>query len=213
MAEEWQLIVQRRMEGFHDLNMKAVKGQVCFAGSSLMEQFPIEEFVNELSGEKPIVYNRGLGGYTTIDMLKVVDVCVTELKPSKLFINIGTNDLSHPDWSLEEIMDRYEEIINIIERDVPGIKIYFMAYYPGNIEAAADYMKDVLAIRNNDKIAEANKLVEKLAAKHGQRYIDVNDPLKDEYGRLKAEYSQEGLHIKPEGYRAIFDEVLKYVME
>lgn len=59
----------------------------------------------------------------------------------------------------------------------------------------------------------ANELVAQLAAKHGQRYINVNAPLMDEQGRLKAEYTIEGMHIKPEGYRAIFDDVMAYVKE
>ena len=36
---------------------------------------------------------------------------------------------------------------------------------------------------------------------------------KDENGNLKAEYTIEGMHIKPEGYRAIFADVMRYVRE
>lgn len=86
-----------------------------------------------------------------------------------------------------------------------------MAYYPVNYEAAAENMKECIKIRNNEKLALANKEVEKLAAKHGQHYIDINDGLKDEQGRLKAEYTIEGLHINETGYRAIFPELLKYI--
>ena len=68
-------------------------------------------------------------------------------------------------------------------------------------------------IRTNEKIRSANELVAKIAAKHNQKYIDVNTALTDDQGRLKAEYTIEGMHIKPEGYRAIFDEVMKYVVE
>ena len=74
-------------------------------------------------------------------------------------------------------------------------------------------MKPGLLIRTNEKIKAANEQVKKLAEKHGQRYIDVNAPLTDGQGRLKAEYTIEGMHIKPEGYRAIFDDVMKYVNE
>ena len=70
-----------------------------------------------------------------------------------------------------------------------------------------------LLIRTNEKINRANESVEQLAARHGQRYINVNAPLMDEQGRLKAEYTIEGMHIKPEGYRAIFEDVMAYVIE
>ena len=47
--------------------------------------------------------------------------------------------------------------------------------------------------------------------RQGQHYIDINDGLKDEQGRLKAEYTIEGLHINEQGYRAVFDDFLKYL--
>ena len=88
-----------------------------------------------------------------------------------------------------------------------------MAYYPVNYEAAAEEMKECLKIRTNEKINAANIEVEKLAAKHHQRYIDINRNLKDELGRLKAEYTIEGMHINEDGYRAIYDDIMKYVKE
>ncbi|MGN0379955.1 MAG: lysophospholipase, partial [Butyrivibrio sp.] len=91
--------------------------------------------------------------------------------------------------------------------------IYMMAYYPVNYEAATEEMKPCILIRSNEKINEANKLVEQIARKHGQKFINVNAPLMDNSGRLKAEYTIEGIHIKPEGYRAIFEDVMKYVNE
>ena len=74
-------------------------------------------------------------------------------------------------------------------------------------------MKPCLRIRTNERIAQANQEVEKLARRHGLRYIDLNGPLRDERGRLKAEYTIEGMHIRPEGYRAIFPEFMAYVRE
>ena len=214
MAKEaWRLEKEKMVEGFRARNQLCEKGQIVFAGSSLMEMFPVEEWAGELGEGAPKLYNRGVGGYRTDDMLPIVDLCVTDLLPRKVFINIGTNDLSDPDLPMETMIQRYDEILTRIEAAVPGVRIYLMAYYPINYEAAADFMKPGLLIRTNEKIAAANVLVEQLAKKHGQRYIDVNDPLKDDLGRLKAEYTIEGMHIKPEGYRAIFPAIVKYIME
>ena len=74
-------------------------------------------------------------------------------------------------------------------------------------------MKPCLLVRTNQKIDKANEEVQKLAEKHHATYIDINDPLKDENGNLKAEYTIEGMHIKEEGYRAIFPEFIRYAME
>lgn len=211
--ETWRLEKEQMVKDFHVWNKDAIKGQTVFTGSSLMEMFPIEKWVKELGPNAPIVYNRGVGGYRTTDLLPILDACVFELKPRKVFINIGTNDLSDDNIPLETVMSNYDRIISQIEEKLPGVIIYMMAYYPVNYEAATDEMKPCLLIRTNEKINRANKLVAQLAAKHGQKYINVNAPLMDEQGRLKAQYTIEGMHIKPEGYRAIFKDILAYVME
>lgn len=201
-----------KLERYREANRTARRGQIVFAGSSLMEQFPVEKLLRE-RGIDLTVYNRGIGGYVTREMLDNLDVCVTDLQPRRVFINIGTNDLSDPSITLEELMARYDEIITTIEQRVPGVQIVMMAYYPINYDAAADFMKPGLLIRTNEKINAANVLVEQLARKHGQKYIDVNRALKDGQGRLKAEYTIEGMHIKEEGYRAIMDDLIPYVIE
>lgn len=211
--EAWRIEKEKLVEQYRESNRDAVRGEIVFTGSSLMEMFPIEQWVKELGEDAPIVYNRGVGGYKTTDLLPILDICVLDLKPKKVFINIGTNDLNDPDVPLQEVMAHYGEILTSIEERLPETVIYLMAYYPVNYEAATEEMKPCLLIRTNEKIELANIEVEKLAKKHGQRYIDVNAPLKDEKGNLKAEYTIEGMHIKPEGYRAIFEDVMKYVRE
>ena len=211
--EAWRLEKEQLINTFHVWNKDAVKGQIVFTGSSLMEMFPIEKWVKELGPNAPIVYNRGVGGYRTTDLLPILDACVFELRPRKVFINIGTNDLSDGSVPLETVMSNYDQIITQIEEKLPGVIIYMMAYYPINYDAATEEMKPCLLIRTNEKINKANELVAQLAAKHGQRYINVNAPLMDEQGRLKAEYTSEGMHIKPKGYRAIFQDIMTYVKE
>lgn len=199
-----------KLERHREANKTAQKGQTVFAGSSLMEMFPVEKLLRERNIDT-VVYNRGIGGYVTEELLEHLDVCVTDLQPRRVFINIGTNDLSNAAISLEELMGRYDRIITQIEQQVSGVEIFLMAYYPINYEAAAENMKACLRVRTNEKINAANALVKQLAEKHGQHYIDVNRALKDEQGRLKAEYTIEGMHIKEEGYRAIMDDLIPYI--
>ena len=74
-------------------------------------------------------------------------------------------------------------------------------------------MKACLRIRTNERIADANRAVAALAEELHLRFIDVSAPLKDDQGRLKAEYTIEGMHIYEAGYRAIWplvkEEILK----
>lgn len=210
--EEIMTDKERKLENYREKNKEAVYGQVVFAGSSLMEMFPINKLLEE-HGDDTIIYNRGIGGYVTNELLQVTDVCITDLKPKKVFLNIGTNDLSNPQIPISQMIENYDRILCKIEEALPQTVIYLMAYYPVNYEAAAEEMKECLKIRTNEKIERANEEVKKLAQKHGQHYIDVNKNLKDEQGRLKAEYTIEGMHIKEEGYAAIYDDVMRYVKE
>lgn len=59
-----------RLERYRILNEKVKKGEILFTGSSLMEQFPIDELrmTEEMDA---VIYNRGIGGFTTEDMLQL----------------------------------------------------------------------------------------------------------------------------------------------
>lgn len=203
---------QEKVINYREQNKHIIPGQIVCAGSSLMEMFPVERFMAE-TGNKVTIYNRGIGGFVTRELLEALDICVLDLKPRRLFINIGTNDLSDASIPLGDVMKCYDRILCRVEAALPKIEIYLMAYYPINYEAATEEMKPCLLVRTNDKIVQANEEVKKLAERHNARYIDVNEALKDEQGRLKAEYTIEGMHIKEEGYRAIWPAFLSYVLE
>ena len=203
---------EEKVARYREANKEVLPGQTVFAGSSLMEQFPIEKFLRE-HGDETIIYNRGVSGFVSAELLEHIGPCILDLRPARLFINIGTNDLSRAEIPISQMIDTYERIVTTVEAALPDVEIYLMAYYPVNFDAASEEMKAKLKIRTNEKIASANREVEKLAARHGQRYIDINAPLKDELGRLRAEYTVEGMHINECGYAAIYDEIMAYVHE
>lgn len=203
---------EMKVERYREQNKSVQHGQTVFTGSSLMEMFPINKLLEE-HGEETIIYNRGIGGFLTYELFDVIDVCVLDLKPSRVFINIGTNDLSWSNIPISDVIANYDKIITAIEQALPDVEIYLMAYYPVNYEAATEKMKECLKIRTNDKINTANIEVEKLAQRHGQKYIDINAKLKDNLGRLRAEFTIEGMHINEDGYRAIYEDIMAYVRE
>ncbi len=210
---QWKLDKYRKAQEWITLNKSCEKGAVVFAGSSLMEMFPVEAFASEEGPSFPTVYNRGLGGWRTDDMLPMLDTLVIALQPRKLFINIGTNDLSDPSVTIEELIGRYDQILSTIMKGVPDVDIILMAYYPINYDAADEGMKACLRIRTNERIREANEAVCALAKRKHLRYMDFNGPLTDEQGRLKAEYTIEGMHIYEAGYRAIWPMVRDAILE
>ena len=213
LEEQWAEMAQRqdreKLESYRQLNRLAKKGQAVFTGSSLMEQFPLNEM---LQGEAlPYrVYNRGMSGFVAPQLLQVLDVCVVELAPAHVFLNIGTNDMSRPDYRQEALLACYRRILEEILSHVPGVKLHLLAYYPVNpdLEGQEGWAAEALRHRTNQVLREANRGVEALAREMGAEYLDLNAPLLDGQGRLRAQYTKEGIHLYPAGYQAVLGELL-----
>ena len=204
---------QGKLERYRILNQNVKKGEILFTGSSLMEQFPINELLMT-NGMDQVIYNRGIGGFTTTDMLQHMEEMVFGTEPSRIFINIGTNDIGSPDYQLEALLERYEEIISRIQERLPQAEITMMAYYPVNETdkiPEGEWGKTAFVTRTNENIAIANDAVEKLAAKMGCRFINVNEGLTDERGKLKKEFTIEGIHMYANGYQVVLNNLKKYL--
>lgn len=204
----------QKVERYRRLNQFVKPGQVLFVGSSLMEQFPINELLMDLDLPYTI-YNRGIGGFTTMELAEVLDVCVYDLKPKHIFINIGTNDLNMPDYTVEGLIGRYEDILTNIQSHLPEAKLHLMAYYPVNepIGLSDPFMGPAFQQRSNARIREANEAVKALAEKVGGKYYDFNDGITDEAGNQKAEYTIEGMHMYGDGYMKVLEQMLSVLKE
>lgn len=215
MMNAWKRYAVReqmeKLERYRVLNQEVRKGKILFVGSSLMEMFPINELLMT-AGIDRVIYNRGVGGFRMSDMLEHMDEMVFALEPSEIFINIGTNDIASPDYSLEKLIENYETIIRQIQARLPKARITMLAYYPVNENGKgldAETRSLMFKTRTNENIHEANTAVEKLARKLGCRYLDANDGLTDDSGRLKMEYTIEGVHMYANGYRVVLENLKK----
>lgn len=203
-----------KLERFRILNQSARKGEILFTGSSLMEQFPINELLMT-KGMHKVVYNRGIGGFTTEDMLRNMEEMVFAVEPRKIFINIGTNDIGSQGYRLEKLMENYEKIITQIQERLPEAEIFMMAYYPVNeVDKLPDeeWAKTMFVTRTNENISIANRAVEGLASKKGCHFINVNQGLTDEAGRLKKEFTVEGIHMYANGYEVVLENMRQYLV-
>lgn len=194
-----------KLERFVYLNRYAKKGAILFAGSSLTEQFPIGEFLMDF--DLPFtIYNRGVGGFTTQDLLQNMDVCIFDLEPARIFLNIGTNDMNDAQFRLEEMLARYGEIVGQIRSRLPDAELTLLAYYPVNSGGgAARKAGPMFRARTNARIDEANRAVQAMADRMHVRYLDLNESLRDSEGNLKREFTAEGVHMYANGYRVVLD--------
>ncbi len=193
-----------KVERYRRLNKFVEPGQILLAGSSLMEQFPVNELIQPYA--LPLkIYNRGVGGFTTTDMLEVMGPCVYDLKPKYIFLNIGTNDLNVPGLTDEALIGRYEQTLDGIGEHLPQAKVTLLAYYPVNEEIGLKNPATggVFKIRTNERISRANAAVEQLARRRGLGFLNLNAGITDPNGNLKAEYTVEGMHMYADGYHQV----------
>lgn len=190
---------------YEKANETVRRGQTVFVGSSLMEIFPIEQW--EESGEVAFdqyVYNRAVRATTTAFLLAHIDTQIFDLAPSKIFINIGTNDIGFgvPE---EELLANEREIFRQIAQRLPGCETYALRYYPIN---TVDFRNDedertLFATRSNAAFQAASDKIEVLTREFGFHFIDVNAGLADESGNLRKELTFDGAHLNPDGYRVV----------
>ena len=219
MMRERMLVEQRnKVRNYKALNRLAVRGAILFTGSSLMEMFPIAEMAMSAGITTPI-YNRGIGGTKTDDFLREIDTVLLDLEPSKVFINIGTNDMTDADYGagwMDHLESNYDRILATVKQRLPQTQVYCMAYYPTNLHLPGNDSPHVLQMlkeRTRENIAECNRRVRALAEKYGYMYIDVNAGLTDENGEQKREFAIDGVHMYAEGYEVVFHNLLPYITE
>lgn len=212
IEERFRQEKQQKVMNYRHLNHFVRPHQILFVGSSLMEQFPIYELL--LDQQLPYtIYNRGIGGTTTFELLENMDACIYDLRPDYIYINIGTNDLNLPDYTEESLIARYRAILQGIREHLPEAKIFMLAYYPVNPAVAENnpWAKAALAVRTNARINAANEAVRKLAEETGATFLDLNEGIRDENGNLKTEYTVEGMHMYADGYVPVLKALLPWL--
>lgn len=197
-------------------NQTAQKGQIVFVGSSLMEIFPIEKFQAKKELNLPLhIYNRGVRATTTEDLLEFLGTLIFDLNPSKIFMNIGTNDIGFG-FSEDKTLANYQAILNKIKEKLPNAEVYVMKFYPINV---VDEFTDPRSgekgrfsdQRTNENLAEMSDKIGQLAKKAGYQYIDAKAHLADSTGNLRKELSFDGVHMLPTGYEIVLDNLMPYL--
>lgn len=186
-----------RYAAFAELNGDAEPGGIVFAGDSITDGFPIHEM---LTSKTPI-FNRGISGIQSTHILNHMDEHILSLKPSKVFLLIGTNDLGNHK-SPELVADNIAEICRKTLEELPKCKIHLISVYPVNENLPGP----MPLVQTNDQINDLNTRIQELPAKFSLSsitYLDFNSTLSNEKGELNEKYTYDGLHLNIEGYRLI----------
>ncbi len=184
-----------RFNAFKKQNQFIKPGGIAFVGDSITQDYNVYEYFSEHH-----VYNRGIGGDTTVGLKTRLDVSVFDLKPKIVVLMIGTNDLALLETTPETIAGNIEDVVKEIKKRLPDTKIILQSIYPVN-----ESMSPMTVLpRKNSDITRINQLLSQIQQ---VIYIDVYSHLVRD-GVLNPAYSVEGLHINEQGYE-IITEILK----
>jgi len=159
--------------------------KVVFLGNSLTEGFDLEKFFPKT---KPI--NRGISGDHIDGLLQRFDYSVQILKPSKLFIMIGINDIGTGDPD-SLILSNYQKLLRTILKSLPNTKVYIQSILP----TTAKWSNCPV-----EKIQRINEFIKEYSTRFGFSWVDLYTKFVTQDGYLNDNYTNDGLHLNSKGY-------------
>ena len=165
------------------------KNEIVFIGNSITDGAIWSELFNDIH-----VKSRGFSGDITAGVInRFADI--VRRKPAKIFMMIGTNDLARgiaPDSIVKNILI----MADYLHQKSPATEFFVQSILPVN----AVFGKFPTHTKNEGKINEVNKKLEKESSSHHYRYINLHDHFADSNGKMNTLYSNDGLHLLGTGY-------------
>lgn len=175
---------------------------IIFLGNSITDGGEFAELL-EISNVK----NRGIISDTMVGVEKRL-AQVMRGKPKKVFLLIGINDVSH-NLTVSQLAKRYESLVSKMQAMSPETKIYLQSVMPINND-----FKRYKGLIGKEKIVKGfNKEIERISAEKGLVFIDLTPVMSDASGKLKKEYTNDGLHLTGKGYKAWVEKIMPYVKD
>lgn len=146
--------LENELKKYHALNSMAKSNSVVFFGSDSFLKIPFTELSDSFSLDIP-VYNRSIKGLSITNCEEVLKECIYELNPSKVFLNIGEEDIKKQDFNCEKFISTYEWLLYTVYTHCKG-RIYVVSI-----------------AGNNSKTSYVNEKLKTIAVNTGCRFIDI----------------------------------------
>ena len=148
--------ILEQKETYREINaITGSAGSVIF-GAQSFSALPVAELVQDF-GLNISVCNRSIEDATVEDALQLLDECVYDLHPHKVFLNFGEVDMTRPDFDQERFITEYEELIHRT-REGDRRSVYIIPVLSAKPEAE-----------------KLNLALRALAERTGSCYVDVAD--------------------------------------
>ncbi|SEN65110.1 Glycosyl hydrolase family 20, catalytic domain [Mucilaginibacter gossypiicola] len=148
---------------------------------------------SELFGDSRIK-NRGISGDISAGVIARLPE-IAGRRPAKVFLLIGVNDLSR-NTSPDSVVKNIGLISNYLHEQTPATQVYVQSILPVN----KIYNKFGIHTNKSARIIEVNQRLESAADKNHYTYINIHDAFRGKDGLLRPELTNDGLHLKGEGY-------------
>jgi acetyl esterase/lipase/lysophospholipase L1-like esterase len=145
--------------------------------------------------QKKNFIGRGISGQTSSQLLIRFRQDVVDLKPEKVLIHIGTNDVAENTgpYSQDLTIGNIESMIEIAEQN--GIKVVLASVLP-----ATKFEWRLGLGDKSDEIIALNNSIKALAQKKGLAYIDYHLALKNKENGMDADFAKDGVHPTTKAY-------------
>lgn len=164
---------------------------VVFLGDSITQGYNIEKFYPNKN-----YVNSGIGGNIAYQVLERLDDNVIILKPKKVILLIGTNDLGLG-FSAQTSAKAIDEILSKLHGKLPETQVIVESVYPINDKMLHDFN------RTNENIDKLNVLLKESCAKQKADYLDIFAAIADGDKQLRADLTKDGLHLNNKGYTIV----------
>lgn len=182
---------QHRFDQFKALPLQ--DSAIVFFGNSITNMY---EWWEAFGSEQKIL-NRGNSGANTFELIDNIGTVIA-LRPAKVFIGIGTNDLGNREIGQpDSVAARISEMVRLIRAGSPQTEVFVQSILPSKN-----------GLRTLEAISATNARVKELVEPQGATYIDLYD---DMAGIVTRDISYDGLHITSKGYAIWLDKIAPIV--
>lgn len=171
---------------YSQINKFSNPNGVVFFGSNFFNTIPVYELTKSLGIEENI-YNRSIDDLDIISATDSLNICVFELSPNKIFINIGENDINKKDFEIDDFIQKYEWMLYVIARKTDA-KIFVTSI-----------------VSEADVVNQVNSKLEALSVEHGCKYVDLSFLVNKDDAGIKA---FELMKIYIRNHPLTFDEIM-----
>jgi len=169
--------------------------KLLFIGDSITEGFNTDRYLDSY-----LTTNIGVSGDSTLECIERIESFNSKETYDYVFVCIGTNDLAR-ERTDEFIMEHIKIIINLIQTTISYSNIVLTSLFPTHENLP----------RPNDRIRNLNEKMNNFASSEKIMFLNLNPFFSDVAGSLKANFTEDGLHLNEDAYSYWANKLKDYI--